>query len=391
MVTIYTVDIAHGLAFATTDALMADAQVVYGSQSSIYLATERWIDPSTPAAQLPAATTTQIDRFDASRPNSTSFVASGDVPGYLLNQFSLSEADGDLRVASTSSPDFWDGGVPHVPSQSYVTVLSTVGNQLLPVGHLAGLGSGQKIYSVRFVGHTGYVVTFRQVDPLYTIDLSNPTAPKVAGQLELEGYSAYLHPLGDGLLLGVGQDVGASNEPSGAMLELFDVSDPAAPKLVQKTSLGQGSSSQVQYDHHAFLFWPATHLAVLPVQIYPVNSGPPSPAPGKSGSGTTTTATTSSQSTSSSSDQFTGAVGFHLDSSGMNEVGRITHPASDGYTPPILRSIVIRDHLYTLSEEGILASSLDTLEPGTFVAFPAPSQPAPAPGAGGSGSAGGGK
>ena len=181
--------------------------------------------------------------------------------------------------------------MPQVPSQSYVTVLGTVGNQLVPVGQLSGLGSGQKIYSVRFVGDIGYIVTFRQVDPLYTIDLSDPTAPKVAGQLELEGYSSYLHPLGNGLLLGVGQDVGANNEPSGAMLELFDVSDPAAPKLVQKTSLGQGSSSQVQYDHHAFLFWPATNLAVLPVQIYPVNSEPPTPAPGGSGSSTTTTTT----------------------------------------------------------------------------------------------------
>ena len=395
MVTIYTVNIAQGLAFATTDALMADAQVVYGSQSSIYVATEKWIDPSTPAAQLPSATATQIDRFDASTPDSTTFVASGNVPGYLLNQFSLSESGGYLRVASTSSPDFWGGGVPQVPSQSYVTVLGTVGNELLPVGQLAGLGSGQKIYSVRFVGDTGYVVTFRQVDPLYTIDLSDPAAPKVAGQLELEGYSSYLHPLGAGLLLGVGQDVGASNEPSGAMLELFDVSDPAAPKLVQKTSLGQGSSSQVQYDHHAFLFWPATHLAVLPVQIYPVNSAPPTPAPAPggtgaagSGVGTTTTTTTPSQSSQSSSDQFTGAIGFHVDSSGLNEVGRISHPASNGYTPPIQRSIVIGDQLYTLSDEGILASSLDTLAPGTFVAFPPPSPPAPTPGAGGSASRG---
>jgi uncharacterized secreted protein with C-terminal beta-propeller domain len=398
MVTIYTVNIAQGLAFATTDALMADAQVVYGSQSSIYVATEKWIDPSTPAVRLPSVTKTQIDRFDASTPHTTAFIASGDVPGYLLNQFSLSESGGYLRVASTSSPDFWGGGVPQVPSQSYVTVLGTVGNQLLPVGQLSGLGSGQKIYSVRFVGDTGYVVTFRQVDPLYTIDLSDPTAPKVAGELELEGYSSYLHPLGNGLLLGVGQDVAASNEPSGALLELFDASDPAAPKLLQKTSLGQGSSSQVQYDHHAFLFWPATHLAVLPVQIYQINSEPPTPAPAQggtgatgSGSGTTTTTTTSSQSSTSSSDQFTGAVGFHVGSSGINEVGRITHPALDGYTPPILRSIVIGDQLYTLSDEGILASSLDTLAPDTFVALPASSQPAPTPGAGGSGSAGGAK
>jgi hypothetical protein len=379
MVTIFTVDIDHGLAFATTDALMADAQVVYGSLTSIYIATERWIDPATPAGQLPTWSTTQIDRFDASTPDATTFVASGDVPGYLLNQFSLSEFDGNLRVASTSSPDYWNDAVPRVASQSFVTVLATRGNQLVPVGQLSGLGTGQKIYSVRFVGNIGYVVTFRQVDPLYTIDLNDPFTPKVAGHLELEGYSSYLHPLGNGLLLGVGQDVGAGNEPSGAQLELFDVSDPSAPKLLQKTSLGQGSSSQVQYDHHAFLYWAPTGLAVIPVQIYPVYAGPPTPA---AGPGTTTT--TSSSPGPGAGDQFVGAVGFHVYGNRISEVGRISHPPQNGYTPPITRSIVIGDALYTLSEAGILASHLDTLAPESFVTLPSS---APAPGVYGGGSA----
>jgi hypothetical protein len=385
MVTIFTIGIDRGLAFATTDAMMADAQVVYGSLSSIYLATQTWIAPSTPANQLPSGTTTQIDRFDVSSPETTTFVASGQVPGYLLNQFSLSESDGYLRVASTSSPDYWDGRVPQVPSQSYVTVLATHGDKLVPVGQLSGLGSSERIYSVRFVGNTGYVITFRQVDPLYTIDLSDPTAPGVAGQLELEGYSSYLHPLGDGLLLGVGQDVGTNNEPSGAQLELFDVSKRSAPKLLQKTTLGLGSSSQVQYDHHAFLFWAPTDLAVLPVQIYPVYGGPPTPAPaaGVRGAGMTTT---SSPTGPSSIDQFTGAIGLHIDRTGISEVRRIAHPALSGYTPPIMRSIVIGDRLFTLSDEGVLASRLDTLAPLTFVAFPAPVPPT-GTGASGSGTA----
>ncbi len=394
MVTVSTINLAAaaGLAGAKTDALMADAQVVYGSQSSLYIATERWIPPTTPVGRLPFSQTTQIDRFDATDPNNTTFVASGDVPGYLLNQFSLSESGRYLRVASTSSPDWWDGTVPRLPSQSYVTVLATNGNQLVPVGQLSGLGSGQRIYSVRFVGDVGYVVTFRQVDPLYTVDLSDPTAPRVAGQLELEGYSSYLHPLDNGLLLGVGNDVGTNNEPSGAQLELFDVSKASAPELLQKTTLGQGSSSQVQYDHHAFLFWPATNLAVLPVQIYQTQTGPPTPTPtpapgGPSGGGSTG----SGQTTQGSADGFTGAIGFHIDQSGcpssashsskacITEVGRITHPSTNGYTPPITRSIVIGDELYTLSDEGILASSLDKLAPIAFAAFPAAPQPAPPP------------
>jgi hypothetical protein len=282
----------------------------------------------------------------------------------------MSEAGGDLRVASTSSPDWWNGGVPRVPSQSYVTVLRTNGNQLVPVGQLAGLGTGERIYSVRFVGDIGYVVTFRQVDPLYTIDLSVPTAPRVAGTLELQGYSSYLHPLGNGLLLGVGNDVGATNEPSGAQLELFNVSNPGTPYLVAKTTLGQGSSSQVQYDHHAFLFWPATNLAVIPVQIFPVISGPPTPTPQGAQSG---------QSGQSSTGGFTGAVGFQVDQSGIREIGRISHPQSAGYTPPITRSIVIGNDLYTLSDAGILASRLDTLKSIAFAAFPTSSHPAPPP------------
>ncbi|MHB8693091.1 MAG: beta-propeller domain-containing protein, partial [Solirubrobacteraceae bacterium] len=366
MVTIFTINIDHGLWSASTDALMADAQIVYGSTTSLYLATEKWINPATSPYQLPRQQTTQIDKFDATSPDSTSFLASGQVPGYLLNQFSMSDSGGFLRVASTSAPNWWGGTVPQVPSQSYITVLATHGNQLTPVGQLSGLGAGQKIYSVRFVDNIGYVVTFRQVDPLYTLDLSDPTAPRVAGQLELQGYSSYLHPLGQGLLLGVGQDVGATNEPSGSQLELFDVSDPAAPRLVNKTSLGQGSSTQVNYDHHAFLYWPQTGLAVLPVQIYPTYSGPPAPAP--------TTGTTS-PSGSSSTQAFTGAIGFHIDRSGIQQVGQISHPSTNGYPPPITRSIVIGGVLYTVSDAGILASSLDALSPQTFVPFP--TSPAP--------------
>src|SRR5262249_19757989 len=148
-------------------------------------------------------------------------------------------------------------------------VLQSSNGVLAPVGQVSGLGQGEQIYSVRFVDDTGYVVTFRQVDPLYTIDLSTPTAPKVVGQLELEGYSAYLHPVGDGLLLGVVVDVATdTNEPSGAQVELFDVSDAAHPKLLSKSSLGAGSSTQATYDHHAFLYWAPTGLAVLPVQVY---------------------------------------------------------------------------------------------------------------------------
>src|SRR3954469_8664650 len=330
MLTILTIDLDRGLWAADSDALMADAQVVYGSASSLYVATQKWVDPQTPPGRLPAADATVIHRFDVSDPDRTTFAASGDVDGYLLNQFSLSEDAGHLRVATTSRPVWWPGGQAS-QSESLVTVLRQRGAALEPVGRVTGLGKGEQIYSVRFAGDVGYVVTFRRIDPLFTIDLSDPAKPRVAGELQLRGYSSYLHPLGDGLLLGVGQDVAPDgNEPQQAQLVLFDVREPAAPKLLQRATLGQWSSSEVTYDHHAFLYWPRTQLAVLPVQAQ----------------------------------DFTGAIGYHLDRAGIAERGRIAHDGA-----PVRRAIVIGDRLYTVSDAGIMASGLGDLAARSFAAF----------------------
>jgi hypothetical protein len=370
MLTILTIDLDRGLYATDSQSLMADPLVVYGSQGSLYVATQKWIDPRMSLYGIPQSQGTVIDQFDVSDPVHTTYVASGEVPGFVLNQFSMSEYGGYLRVATTSRPIWWGPGPPQSLSQSYVTVLATSGRELVPVGQVSGLGAGQQIYSVRFIQNAAYIVTFRQVDPLYTIDLSSPTAPRVAGQLELAGYSSYLHPVGNGLLLGIGQDVGANNEPAGSQLELFDVSDPSAPKLLQRTSLGDGSSSEASYDHHAFLFWPATGLAVLPVQIYPVTPiGPPVPVPGPIGGGSAGTTTT----TTNPQPGFVGAIGFHVSPSGITEVGRIAHDPINGYPPPILRALVIGNTLFTVSDGGVMASNLDTLAREAFVAFPQPS------------------
>ena len=385
MLTIVTIDIPHGLASTTSMALMGDAQIVYGSTQNLYVVTQRWLNPELPVTELPPSQSTVIYQFDVSNPDATTFTAAGEVPGYVLNQFSLSEFNGFLRVATTSRPIWW-GVEPQQLSQSYVTVLADRAGALLPVGQLSGLGAGQQIYSVRFVGDTGYVVTFRQVDPLYTIDLSVPSAPRVAGQLELEGYSAYLQPLNDGLLLGIGQSVSAStNEPSGVQLELFDVADPSHPSLLAQTALGSGSSSAVEYDHHALLYWPPTGLAVLPVEIYPQTScgvlPPVGPVPaGAPASGAAVVCPAGGTSSSSSSSSFVGALGFHIDrASGITQVGSVTQPATNGYTPTIERSLVIGDQLFTLSSAGVQSSRLSDLMPQTFVAFPTP-PPTPPPG-----------
>jgi hypothetical protein len=216
-------------------------------------------------------------------------------------------------------------------------------------------------------------VTFHQVDPLYTIDLRTPTAPRVAGQLELAGYSSYLQLLAPGLLLGIGQDVGQGNEPTGAQLELFDVSDPSAPRLLQKTLLA-GGSSEAQYDPHAFLYWPPTGLAVLPVQIYP--SSAPDGGPGT----IPPTGAVASSPILPPTPGFIGAIGYHVDRSGIAEVGRITsEPLDPGYSPAIRRSVVVGDRLLTISDGGVIDSRLDTLAPQGFVAFPPAASPPPIP------------
>ncbi len=371
MLTILTIDLDRGLYATDSQSLMADALLVYGSQGSLYVATQKWIDARTSLYRIPQSQGTVIDQFDVTDPLHTTYLASGEVPGFVLNQFSMSEYGGYLRVATTSRPIWWGFGPPQSLSQSYVTVLAPSGGLLVPVGQVSGLGAGQQIYSVRFIENAAYIVTFRQVDPLYTIDLSSPTAPRVAGQLELAGYSSYLHPVGNGLLLGIGQDVGANNEPAGSQLELFDVSNPSAPKLLQRTSLGDGSSSQASYDHHAFLFWPATGLAVLPVQIYPMTpTGPPVPSPAPSGGGSAGPTTTTTTTTTSPQSGFVGAIGFQVSPSGITEVGRIAHDPVNGYPPPINRELVIGNLLFTVSDGGVMASNLYTLAREAFVAFP---------------------
>jgi hypothetical protein len=321
-VSILTINLDKGLWEVDADAVMTDAQTVYGSPGHLYVATQRWIDPQTQPGDLPT-TSTLIHRFDVGDPDRTTYEASGEVPGYLLNQYSLSEKGGDLRVASTADPVWWQGQ-QQGSSQSHVTVLRRQGSTLAPIGRVSGLGQGQRIYSVRFIGDVGYVVTFRQIDPLYTI--------------------------------GVGQDATPEGRTKGVQVSLFGVGDPAHPTLLAQHALGAASSSQVEFDSHAFLYWAPRQLVVLPVQVF--DSG------------------------ASSSPGFTGAVALKIDRAGIAETGRVAHDSIDGYVPPITRSIVIGDQLLSVSDGGVLASALDGFGRVGWLAFPQPpaSSSPPSPG-----------
>ena len=412
VLTVQTVDL-DGDQISTSDAtaIMANGQTVYASAENLYVTTPSYVDvsgvdgsgstgsgsggtvpgtapPGTVGGTVPTEpdepTTTVVDpdqddgepwqppreettihRFGIGEDGPAVYRSSGEVPGSLLNQFSMSEHDDRLRVATT---DGWDGR--NAAPESWVRVLEERDGALVEVGAVGGLGKGEQIKSVRFIDDTGYVVTFRQTDPLYTIDLSDPTAPAVVGELKILGYSAYLHPAGDGLLIGIGQDATEQGRTTGTQVALFDVSDPANPTQIQKHLVGVGSSAAEQ-DHHAFLWWAATDLAMIPVQNY---------------------------------DQGlyrNGAVGYTVTPDGITEVGYVSHPYSfedpsatstGGFPtttvcgpelcapiPPqpcpfrgpcdpsgngevaIDRALVIGDRVYTVSATGVLASRLDDL------------------------------
>jgi len=167
-------------------------------------------------------------------------VQTGEVPGQLLNQFAIDEFDGHLRVATSSSGGWWFG------TDNSVNDVYVLDQNLKRVGSVLDLGKGERIYSVRFLGNRGYVVTFKQVDPFYVLDLSNPKTPAKKGELKIPGYSSYLHPISDNLILGVGQD------GTKVKVALFNVTDPTNPTEAASQQLTCGWSA-IQTNHHAFL------------------------------------------------------------------------------------------------------------------------------------------
>jgi uncharacterized secreted protein with C-terminal beta-propeller domain len=166
--------------------------------------------------------------------------ASGAVPGRTLNQFSMDEYDGYLRVATTVGNSFMSGSAE---TENDVYILD---EDLDITGQARGMGLDERIYSVRFIGDKGYVVTFKQIDPFYVLDLSDPTKPSIEGELKIPGFSSYLHPLKNDLILGVGEENGK------VKLALFDVSNPSDPVEKDKYIMSD-YWSEVGNNHRAFL------------------------------------------------------------------------------------------------------------------------------------------
>ena len=172
--------------------------------------------------------------------------ASGSVPGKLLNQFSLDEYNGDLRAATTVGQEFFGWGFGSGRASETANDVYILGDDMKTEGSVIDLGKGERIYSVRFIEDKGYVVTFKQVDPFYVLDLSDPMNPKKTGELKIPGYSSYLHPIAKNKILGIGE------ENNKVKISLFDVADPADPTELAKYNLDE-YWSEISQTHHAFL------------------------------------------------------------------------------------------------------------------------------------------
>ena len=268
---VVTVDLSAPMVAPDTTSVLADGETIYAGGGHLYVATTSYVDPVDDEAsweEMDRNYATSIHQFQVSDPTATVYVGSGSVPGHVLNQFSMSEHAGHLRVATTLGGPwgFRDD------SESVVTVLAAdTGEDLVQVGQVGEMGKGERIYAVRFVGDVGYVVTFRQTDPFYTIDLSDPANPVVRGELKITGYSGYLHPIDGDLVLGIGQEATETGRTMGTKVTLFDVSDLDNPTALDTWAPGGGGSSSAEWDHRAFLWWAPLDLAVLPFQDW--NSG----------------------------------------------------------------------------------------------------------------------
>ena len=265
-----TIDIAaDGLAASLdTTSIMSDGSTVYASPEHLYVTTTRWFNWHTQPEGPDDGTLaeSEIHMFDTGDALSSPYVGSATVTGTVLNQYSMSSHEGHLRIATTTVPPWRFEGGPD--SESLVTVFAVDAGGLSEVGQIGGLGVGERIFAVRYLGDIAAVVTFRQTDPLYIIDLTDPASPTVRGELKIHGYSAYLHPVGDDRLLGVGQDADEEGRILGTQVSLFDISDLDRPERIAQWT-APGGRSQVEFDALAFLYWPPTGLAVLPMNQYP--------------------------------------------------------------------------------------------------------------------------
>jgi hypothetical protein len=321
--------------------VVAAGQTVYATADHVYVAGPTGTAPNPYSGAQPEGccsilpplrASTRIYSFAIPSSGPPVFEGAGTVPGWLINSYAMDEdSSGLLRVATTAQSSTGN-------TQSQITILRRSGSQLAAVGAVGGLGKGEFIKTVRFIGAQAYLVTFQSFDPLYVVDLANPRHPALVGELDQPGFSEFLYPLPGGRLLGVGVEI-TDGEPSGLVLATYDVSNPAHPRRLDSSVLASGYQYVAGgYDPHAFLYWPETHLALVAVP----GNGPDGPDIAPSGIAA-----------------YQVGAGGHLTRSAMLSHG------SDTAT----RSVVIHGQVWALTSDGVMTADLTNLPATTWHAY----------------------
>ncbi|PXF18439.1 MAG: hypothetical protein CXX76_01545, partial [Methanobacteriota archaeon] len=321
---------------------------------------------------------TNLHAFDISQPGETSYIGSGRVNGTILDQFSLSEHNGFLRVATTTGQwgRWWLSAEEQSGPENHVFVLEQVihaagsteqSTELNVVGHVGGIAVGERIWSSRFVGDRGYLVTFRNIDPLWTLDLSDPANPQVIGELEVPGVSTYIHPLDEDHLL----TIGIAGDENGldwgsTQLSLFDVSDFANPVLASKLELSpvpddekhgwNWAWSEATYEHKAFQYWNGQLAIPLSTSRYTWD---------ENGYGHYEYVSKLVLVDVSTEDGLSIYDGTSIDHSMFYEM-------DEWYwdRPDIRRTVFIDDYVYAISQQGVTVHKLDTMALTDYTGLP---------------------
>ena len=265
----------------------------------------------------------------------------GKVPGHIINQFSMDEHDDTFRIATTLSQRWSSFAKQQTTSTSNVYALD---KSMKITGKLEGMAEGEQIYSTRFIGDRLYMVTFRQVDPFFVIDLSNPSDIKELGKLKIPGFSRYLHPYDGNTIIGIGQDSTEQGRIKGLKISLFDVSDVQNPKEIAKFVTDERyAQSTALWEHKAFLFDKEKQLLVIPAYSYEY-----SPTTGQQQSG------------------YNGAFVFKITKNDIELRGLIDHSGGQSgqqyyYQPMVERSLWINELLYTKSPNLLRVNKIDDL------------------------------
>ncbi|MGM0828551.1 MAG: beta-propeller domain-containing protein [Bacillota bacterium] len=242
---------------------------VYMSKNNLYVAVEKYNEDGKNGW---ISSNTEIYKFSV-RDGKIKYSSSGNVEGRALNQFSMDEHEGHFRIATTKG-EVWNSDSP---SSNALYILD---ENMKNVGEVTNLARGEQIYSVRFMGDKAYMVTFKQVDPLFVIDTADPKAPKVLGELKIPGFSTYLHPIDEHHLIGFGfdtkvvdDDKATNEEPrivrQGMKISLFDITDFQHPKETDTEIIGgAGTHSYLLEDHKALLHEPSRNLYGFPISVY---------------------------------------------------------------------------------------------------------------------------